>query len=176
MDPNHKPGEAKEKPAVDKRCTKNWLKYLYILLILSHILQIQCVIMLGKESYSGSEILSLETYTDANCAGSPLDGRLVFGYITFLGGNLITWKGKKQNETLGKARRRSNVYVLYSIWTASDVLTKGLKSSNFHDQITKLGMEDMLPSTLNHQATNDIMSYNSFNKITTHKFNKDLIV
>lgn len=33
-----------------------------------------------------------------------------------------------------------------------------------------------LSSTLNHQATNDIMSYNSFNKITTHKFNKDLIV
>lgn len=33
-----------------------------------------------------------------------------------------------------------------------------------------------LPSTFNHQATNYIMSHNSFYKIYANKFNKDLII
>lgn len=33
-----------------------------------------------------------------------------------------------------------------------------------------------LPSTLNHQATDYIMSHNSFYKISTNKFNEDLVV
>ena len=38
--------------------------------------------------------LVLEAYTDADYAGSPMDRRSISG---FLGGNLVTWRSKKQN-------------------------------------------------------------------------------
>ena len=39
----------------------------------------------------------LEAYTDADYAGSITDRRSTSGYCTFLGGNLVTWKSKKQD-------------------------------------------------------------------------------
>lgn len=41
--------------------------------------------------------LALEAYTDADYAGSIVDRRSTSGYCTFLGGNLVTWRSKKQN-------------------------------------------------------------------------------
>ena len=41
--------------------------------------------------------LALECYTDADYAGSPIDRRSTSGYCTFLGGNVVTWRSKKQN-------------------------------------------------------------------------------
>jgi hypothetical protein len=41
--------------------------------------------------------LTLESYTDADYGGSRIDGRSTSGYCTFLGGNLVTWRSKKQN-------------------------------------------------------------------------------
>ena len=40
---------------------------------------------------------ALEVYTDVDYAGSPVDRRSTKGYCTFLGGNLVTWRSKKQN-------------------------------------------------------------------------------
>ena len=40
---------------------------------------------------------SIEVYTDANWAGVVDDRQFTFGYFTFVGGNLVTWKSKKQN-------------------------------------------------------------------------------
>ena len=40
--------------------------------------------------------LDLEVYTDADYAGSIVDRCSTSGYCTFLGGNLITWRRKKQ--------------------------------------------------------------------------------
>lgn len=41
--------------------------------------------------------LALEAYTDADYAGSVVDRKSTSGYCTFLGGNLVTWRSKKQN-------------------------------------------------------------------------------
>ena len=41
--------------------------------------------------------LSMKLYTDANYAESIVDRRSTTGYCMFLGGNLVTWKSKKQN-------------------------------------------------------------------------------
>ncbi|RVW16197.1 Retrovirus-related Pol polyprotein from transposon RE1 [Vitis vinifera] len=40
---------------------------------------------------------SIEVYIDVDWAGAVDDRRSTFGYFTFVGGNLVTWKSKKQN-------------------------------------------------------------------------------
>src|ERR1044072_9124443 len=39
----------------------------------------------------------MEVYTDADYAGSIVDRRSTTGYCMFFGGNLVTWRSKKQN-------------------------------------------------------------------------------
>ncbi|KOM28000.1 hypothetical protein LR48_Vigan477s002700 [Vigna angularis] len=39
----------------------------------------------------------IEGYCDADWAGSPIDRRSTTGYCVLLGGNLVSWKSKKQN-------------------------------------------------------------------------------
>ena len=41
--------------------------------------------------------LEVEGYTDADWAGSITDRKSTSGYFTFVGGNLVTWRSKKQN-------------------------------------------------------------------------------
>jgi hypothetical protein len=41
--------------------------------------------------------LEVEGYTDADWEGSITDQKSTSGYFTFVGGNLITWRSKKQN-------------------------------------------------------------------------------
>ncbi|KAL1559311.1 putative RNA-directed DNA polymerase [Salvia divinorum] len=40
--------------------------------------------------------LEIHGYTDADWAGNPNDRRSTTGYFTFVGGNLVTWRSKKQ--------------------------------------------------------------------------------
>ncbi len=47
--------------------------------------------------FKRGEKLTLEAYTDADYAGSVSDRRSTSGYCTFLCGNLVTWRSKKQN-------------------------------------------------------------------------------
>lgn len=42
--------------------------------------------MFSKQTHIG-----VEGYTDVNCLGS-----IISGYFTFVGGNLVTWRRKKQ--------------------------------------------------------------------------------
>ena len=39
---------------------------------------------------------SLEIYTDANWAGSIIDRKSTSGYYSYVLGNLVTWRSKKQ--------------------------------------------------------------------------------
>ncbi|KAM0970849.1 hypothetical protein ACFX13_019124 [Malus domestica] len=41
--------------------------------------------------------ITISDYTDADWAGNPLDKKSTMGYCTFVGGNLVTWKSKKQH-------------------------------------------------------------------------------
>ncbi|XP_052296993.1 secreted RxLR effector protein 161-like [Citrus sinensis] len=45
-----------------------------------------------NEDYS-----NVEVYTDADWVGSISDRRFTSGYFTFVGGNLVTWRSKKQH-------------------------------------------------------------------------------
>ena len=47
--------------------------------------------------FKKNEHLQIEAFTDADWAGSVTDRRSTFGYCTFLGGNLVTWRSKKQS-------------------------------------------------------------------------------
>lgn len=47
--------------------------------------------------FKKGEKLNLEVYTDADYAGSIDDRKSTSGYCTFFGGNLVTWRSKKQN-------------------------------------------------------------------------------
>ncbi|KAH6756623.1 hypothetical protein C2S53_001804 [Perilla frutescens var. hirtella] len=40
--------------------------------------------------------LEVKGYTDADWTGNPVDRRSISGYFTLVGGNLVTWKSKKQ--------------------------------------------------------------------------------
>jgi hypothetical protein len=46
--------------------------------------------------FSNHGNLKIEGYTDADWAGSANDRRSTSGYFTFVGGNLVTWRSKKQ--------------------------------------------------------------------------------
>ena len=48
-------------------------------------------------SYRKTGKIDLVLYTDSDFAGSRVDCRSTTGYCTFLGGNLVTWRSKKQS-------------------------------------------------------------------------------
>ena len=56
----------------------------------------------------GSGDLTIEAYTNADWAGSITDRRSTSGWCTFVGGNLVTWRSKKQLVVV-----RSNVEAEY---------------------------------------------------------------
>ena len=124
MDPNHKLGEAKEEPAVDKGMYQRLIGRLIYLVhtrpdiaysvnVLSQFmhdprephLQAAHRVLHYLKGNPGKGILfkrnnnnlAVEAYTDADYAGSLVDRRSTTGYCTFLGGNLVTWRSKKQN-------------------------------------------------------------------------------
>ena len=123
MDLNHKLGEAKEEPMVDKRMYHRLvgrLIYLahtrpniaYSVSVISrfmhdprepHLQVAYRVLHYLKGNprkgilFKKNDTLALEAYIDADYAGSIVDRRSTTGYCTFLEGNLVTWRSKKQN-------------------------------------------------------------------------------
>ena len=138
VDPNIKLGSAEEDITVDKEM---YQRLVGLLIYLSHTrpdiafavslvsqfmhqpkevhLQVALRIVQYLKGTPGKGILfkrnkrvSLEAYTDADYVGSVVDRRSTTGYCTFLGGNLVTWKSKKQSvvaRSSAKAKFRAMV-------------------------------------------------------------------
>jgi len=47
--------------------------------------------------FSNNDHLNIIGYTDAYLTGNLIDKKFTSGYFTFIAGNLVTWKSKKQN-------------------------------------------------------------------------------
>ena len=123
IDANHKLGEVEEDTIVDRemhQCLVGRLIYLshirldivYVVSVISHFMRSPKEVhlqaanrvllylmesprkgMLSKQSLR----LVLEAYTYVNYVRFVVDRRLTIGYCTFLGGNLVTWRSKKQS-------------------------------------------------------------------------------
>ncbi|XP_059638936.1 uncharacterized mitochondrial protein AtMg00810-like [Cornus florida] len=68
-----------------------------------HMEAVVCIIKYLKGAprrgllYRSSGHLRIEGYTDADWVDSPSDRWSTTGYCTFIGGNLVTWRSKKQS-------------------------------------------------------------------------------
>ncbi|RVX17702.1 Retrovirus-related Pol polyprotein from transposon RE1 [Vitis vinifera] len=110
---------------------------------------------------------SIEVYTDADWAGAVDDRRSTSGYFTFVGGNLVTWKRKKQNVVACSSAERNLEHVevdrffikeklddkivelpkIRSENQLVDILTKAVSSQVFSKFLDKLGMCDIYAPT-----------------------------
>jgi hypothetical protein len=68
-----------------------------------HMDAVECILRYLKSSpgkgllFSKHGHLGVDGYTDADWAGSANDRRSTSGYFTYVGGNLVTWRSKKQS-------------------------------------------------------------------------------
>ncbi|CAL2250997.1 unnamed protein product [Prunus armeniaca] len=102
----------------------------------------------------------VEGYTDADWAGSATYRRSTSGYFTFVGGNLVTWRSKKQkvvSRSSAEAEYRGMAHGLdaeivsfpfiSSEYQLADVLTNAVSTSIVHNSLDKLGMRDVFAPT-----------------------------
>ncbi|XP_042491251.1 secreted RxLR effector protein 161-like [Macadamia integrifolia] len=66
--------------------------------VVIHILRYLKTALGNDILFSPLEHIRVEAYTDANWASSPNDHRSTSGYYTFVGGKLVTWHSKKQED------------------------------------------------------------------------------
>ena len=100
-------------------------------------------------------------YTDADWAGNPVDRKSTTGFCTFVGGNIVTWKSKKQNVVA-----RSNAEAEYRAMatTTSEIVWLRLL-------LQELGCETMTKATklfCDNQAATHIASNPVFHERTKH--------
>jgi hypothetical protein len=77
--------------------------------------------------YKSNGNLQVECYTDADWAGSLDDRRSTSGYCTFVGGNLVTWRSKKQNvvaRSTAEAEFRSMAHGICEVMWLKIILTE----------------------------------------------------
>ena len=99
-------------------------------------------------------------YTDADWAGNALDRKSTTGFCTFVGGNLVTWKSKKQTVIA-----RSSAEAEYRAMAATACELIWLKSL-----LTDLGYINNDPMSLfcDNQAAMHIASNPVFHERTKH--------
>lgn len=81
--------------------------------------------------FSNHDHLKVEGYTDADWAGSADNRRSTSGYFTFVGGNLVTWRSKKQpvvSRSSAEAEYRGMAYgVCELLWLRNLLKDLGFK-------------------------------------------------
>jgi transposase InsO family protein len=104
--------------------------------------------------------LRVEGFTSADWAGSPSDRRPTTGYCTFFGGNLVTWKSKKQTVV---ARSSAEAEYRAMAYTATELtwLQHFLQEIGF-------SAPTPIPLSCDNQAAIHIASNPVFHKRTKH--------
>ena len=99
-------------------------------------------------------------YCDADWAGDRVDRRSTTGYCTFIGGNLVTWKSKKQKVVSCSSAEAE--YRAMRKLTSELIWIKGL--------LKDLGIETTTPITMHcdNQAAIHIASNSVFHERTKH--------
>ncbi|BBG92858.1 BURP domain-containing protein [Prunus dulcis] len=81
--------------------------------------------------FSKNGDLEVVGHTDADWAGSIIDRRYTSGYFTFVGGNLVTWRSKKQNvvsRSSAEAEYRGMAHGVYELlWIRRLLIELGFK-------------------------------------------------
>ncbi|XP_022874317.1 uncharacterized protein LOC111393157 [Olea europaea var. sylvestris] len=77
--------------------------------------------------FKKNERKEVEIFTDANWAGSTEDRRSITGYCSYIWGNLVTWRSKKQN-VVAKSSAKAKFRAM------AQEICEGLKGGNSHWQ------------------------------------------
>ena len=110
--------------------------------------------------YSNHGHTQIECFTDADYGGSKIDRRSTTGYCVFFGGNLVSWKSKKQHVV-----SRSSAESEYRAMAQGTCEIMWI-----HQLLTELGFDITLPAKLwcDNQAANHIASNPIFHERTKH--------
>ena len=103
---------------------------------------------------------NIECFTDADWAGSKEDRRSTTGYCVFVGGNLVSWRSKKQNVV-----SRSSAESEYRVMAQSTCEIMWI-----HHLLTEVGLKSLLPAKLwcDNQAALHIASNPVYHERTKH--------
>ena len=99
-------------------------------------------------------------YSDADWAGSPTDRRSTSGYYKFIGGNLISWKSKKQD-----AVAKSSVEAEYRVIALATYELVWLKHLL---QELRFGKDEQMKLICDNQVILHISSNPVFHEMTKH--------
>lgn len=84
--------------------------------------------------FAKNQSRGLSGYTDADWAGDGTDGKSTSGYFTFVGGNLVTWRSKKQkvvSRSSAESKLQGMVYGVYELlWIKRILRDLGITLTN----------------------------------------------